>query len=276
MRTRHRIGGYREYVPAAGAAAACEAFWTHHGGDMVPVDAAHRVLPDPAVSVAFRARRDNAGAVLEGRLLVIGAKTHSQWFPIEAGVEFAAVRLKLEWAAPVLGVDKGGADNRLIDLHEVRPALADELIDRLQRTRSAGEAVMTLARAILGNRHTSLAPRPAATTALDLVRQTSGAIPCARIADAVGLSVRHLRRQVRDAAGLSPKAYGRALRLTQAMRFADRVSDPNWADIAVRSGYCDQSHLIREALALAGASPAQLSFERRRQQRSAAERSNTL
>jgi AraC-like DNA-binding protein len=83
-----------------------------------------------------------------------------------------------------------------------------------------------------------------------------------------------LRRQVRDSAGLSPKTYARVLRLAHTMQVADRSPHPDWAGIAAGSGYCDQSHLIRECLALAGAAPTQIHAERGRQLVAVAEKSN--
>jgi transcriptional regulator GlxA family with amidase domain len=141
---------------------------------------------------------------------------------------------------------------------------------------ATADALPLLARSILDARATRLEPPRAATAALEILRQTAGGVRCQRLADTLGVSLRHLRRQVHDSAGVSPKTYGRVLRLTHAMRLADRTAVPAWADIAARVGCCDQSHLIREALALGGASPEQLHRERRLQRAGAvAERSNT-
>jgi AraC-like DNA-binding protein len=47
------------------------------------------------------------------------------------------------------------------------------------------------------------------------------------------------------------------------MVLADAADRPAWADVAARAGYCDQSHLIRDAVAMAGVSPGDLHAERR-------------
>ena len=271
---RHAVGGYREYAPAPDATGFCEAFWTHVPDSGAAAGSAHRVLPDPAVSLAFRASRDASGAVVDGAVVLIGPKTRAHVFPVDTGVELSAVRLKLEWAAPVLGIDPGSIDDQMIDLAIVRPRLNASLLDRLAGTSSPGAALRVLAAAILDCAAHSTAPRQSASAALELMRRSAGRMPLASVAETVGVSVRHLRRQVQDAAAVAPKAYGRALRLTQAMRLADRSPAPAWADIAVCTGYCDQSHLIREAIALAGAPPGHLHTERRLQRVSAAERSN--
>jgi AraC-like DNA-binding protein len=271
---RHRIGGYREYDPAAGAAFFSEAFWTHHAPPAPDAGGAHRVLPDPALSVAFWAERGDDGRPRRGGVILIGPKTRPQLFPIVPRLELAAVRLKLEWVAPMLGIDPGGLDNQIVELGAVRSALSDRLEGRLWRTRSAVDALAILARTIAGARVSAHTPPAAATAALEIVRRTAGREPCQRVADRLGVSLRHLRRQVRDAAGLSPKAYARVLRLARAMQLADRHARPGWADVALRAGYCDQSHLIRECLALAGAAPNQIHAERNLQRVDLAERSN--
>jgi len=40
------------------------------------------------------------------------------------------------------------------------------------------------------------------------------------------------------------------------LALAQRISEPNWAQLAPEHGYFDQSHLIRDFLAFSGFSPA--------------------
>jgi AraC-like DNA-binding protein len=82
--------------------------------------------------------------------------------------------------------------------------------------------------------------------------------PSARVGDlaaAVGLSQRQLRRRFAVAVGLSPKAYGRVVRLHAALRLAGTVG---WAEIAQRCGFYDQSHMIAEFRVATGLAPAAL------------------
>ena len=95
------------------------------------------------------------------------------------------------------------------------------------------------------------------------MRSTAGRMPVDHIAHATGCSLRHLRRTVRQEAGIPLKAYARVTRLLQAVTVADRSLRPAWARIAAEAGYCDQSHLVRECRALSGLSPGELHRERR-------------
>jgi AraC-like DNA-binding protein len=108
-------------------------------------------------------------------------------------------------------------------------------------------------------------PSPLATAALDIVRGTAGRVPCQRLASRLGLSERHLRRHVHDSTGVSPKAVARVVRFVGSMIAADAEAAPVWADLAARAGYCDQSHLIRDCVAMSGVAPSALHRERRRE-----------
>src|SRR3954447_14933344 len=99
---RHRLGGYREFVPPAILPAAVESVWTHLTPPDTGPTARHRVLPDPALSLAFACRREPDGRPIDPRVLLIGPKTRPFLFHPPAGYQLAALRLKLEWAEPLL------------------------------------------------------------------------------------------------------------------------------------------------------------------------------
>ncbi|WP_152546891.1 helix-turn-helix domain-containing protein [Amycolatopsis orientalis] len=88
---------------------------------------------------------------------------------------------------------------------------------------------------------------------LQAMRADPGA-PVSRHAAAVGLSERQLRRRFLVAVGLSPKAYTRVVRLHRAMALARSSPVPDWAEIAVRSGFYDQPHMLAEFRRAVGSS----------------------
>ncbi|MFE0027605.1 helix-turn-helix domain-containing protein [Amycolatopsis sp. NPDC059021] len=88
---------------------------------------------------------------------------------------------------------------------------------------------------------------------IQAMRAAPGA-PVSRYAAAAGLSERQLRRRFLVAVGLSPKAYARVARLHHAMALARSSPVPDWADIAVRSGFYDQPHMIAEFRRAVGSS----------------------
>jgi AraC-like DNA-binding protein len=68
-------------------------------------------------------------------------------------------------------------------------------------------------------------------------------------------SKRQLRRLFKTVVGVNPHALVRIERFHQALDLARAATQPQWADIAARCGYFDQSHMIAEFKAFAGASP---------------------
>ena len=75
------------------------------------------------------------------------------------------------------------------------------------------------------------------------------------IARRLGCSPRQLERLFAAGVGLSPKELSRIARFQSLLRLAGREPAASWADLAVRGGYADQAHLVREFKAFSGATP---------------------
>lgn len=268
-RPRQRVGGYREYPAPPPLERYVEGVWTHHSPDRLPAGpgAMHRVLPDPALSLAFYCRRGDAGVPLDAGLVVIGPKTRPHIFAFRPALEVAAIRVKLEWSGPLLGLDPAGHEDAEHRLATVDPRLESELLEPLAETLDASEAAARLG-ALISGRAAALEARgpTAAGFALDLVRRSGGAVGVERAAGHAGVPARTLHRAVRRAAGISLKRFARVTRLLRAVALADRSRGPSWAAIAAESGFCDQSHLVRECRALSGLAPGEVHRERRAQE----------
>ena len=267
MNPTHVIGGYREFAPGAEAVDFCESVWIHqtpYGPS--PAGAGHRVLPELGVSLAFQGFRDADGRPRAWSPILAGPKLRAQVFDLVPGRELAAIKIKPEWVGPLLGIDPLAVEGQVVELVAVAPALANRLYDVLAQTRCAEAALRALMAVMLAaHRESRTPPSTVASVALDTVRRRAGRVSCERVALTLGLSDRHFRRHVRDSTGVPPKIYARVLRFVDAMRTADRSGHPVWADVAVSAGYFDQSHFIRDCVALAGTSPRALHAERRRQ-----------
>jgi AraC-like DNA-binding protein len=253
-----------------------DSLWIHRAPEELPAGAGarHRVLPDPALSLAFSCRRDPDGRPLDPAVVVIGPKHRAHIFAFQPGRELAAVRVKLEWSAPLLDLEPGDHGDAERDLATVHPRLLAELLERLADTRGADEAASLLA-GLIARRGARLDSRDAspASRALELVRRSAGRVSVDRAATRLGVPVRTLHRAVRREAGLSLKRFARVTRLLTAVTRADRSTGPPWAAIAAASGFCDQSHLVRECRAIAGLAPGEIHRERRAQE---AETSNPV
>lgn len=101
---------------------------------------------------------------------------------------------------------------------------------------------------------------------------TRDGLSVAQTALQLGVSERQLERRFRSRVGVSPKQFSRISRFERALLIAnapssatsDAVGDvfaqsaPSLAAIALRAGYYDQSHLVRDAREFANQTPRQL------------------
>lgn len=88
-------------------------------------------------------------------------------------------------------------------------------------------------------------------------RQLGRRVSVAALAEEVNLSERQFGRVFRQLVGLSPKQFSRIARLNRVLNSPDyQLYGLSLEELAVKYGYHDPSHLVREFQALAGMSPA--------------------
>jgi len=105
----------------------------------------------------------------------------------------------------------------------------------------------------------ALSPVPSVTRALGRLRASGGTARVSELAAEIGCSRRHLAAGFHEQVGVSPKLLGRILRFQRAVSLVG--SGSGWAEIALRCGYYDQAHMVRDFNQFAGASPGE--FARR-------------
>lgn len=84
-----------------------------------------------------------------------------------------------------------------------------------------------------------------------------GEIDVKQVASQVGWSARQLERRFKDEIGMGPKLFCRIQRFQRVFQ-AMELPRSNWVDTALRCGYYDQAHLIRDFRDLAGETPTAL------------------
>lgn len=186
------------------------------GGGTVP-----RALPHPAVDLLV---------MPDGRCLLTGPETRGRQGPLPEGGSLVGVRLRPGVVTGLFGVPADEVPLSGVPVEAghlpgtARARLAGAL--RLVRERAGRCRVDQRVRAVLAAMH------------------AAPGVPVAGHAAAVGLR---------------PKSYVRVVRLHQALAAA-RVAlaageRPQWADIALRSGFYDQSHLLAEFRDAVGVPP---------------------
>lgn len=98
-------------------------------------------------------------------------------------------------------------------------------------------------------------PHPGWAHALGMMRSSDGLAPLTEVADAAGVSIRHLERLFARGLGFPPKTVARVLRFQHALRRL--MSDPAvpLGELAATAGYFDQPHFIRDFWRFTGGVP---------------------
>jgi AraC-like DNA-binding protein len=99
---------------------------------------------------------------------------------------------------------------------------------------------------------------PRIAGAVARIEALGGRLDVGSLAPWLGISQKHLIALFHDRVGVSPKLFARLVRHERALAAARAHPEQSWAEIALRSGYCDQSHLNREVRTFTGTTPAAL------------------
>ena len=206
------------------------------------------VLPDGCMDIIWDGEQ----------LFVSGPDTEPKTAPFErltVGVRFRP------GAGPLfLGVPA----DELCDRHVPLDALwsdAAAIADQLSACSTRREAAATLEDRTCRRVAGVGAPDPVVEAASRLWRHDATGANIAWLAEQAGVTNRQLHRRFVGAVGYGPKLLQRVLRF-QAFLASCSSPTAGIADLAFSAGYADQSHLNREARALAERTPAELRARR--------------
>lgn len=250
---------YVRHVPGPPLSAHVAELWCLSAA---PPRAAERILPSGTLQLVINlgedelrvydgsALRRHAGAV------VSGAYQSSFGVDTRAHASMVGVHFRPGGAWPFLGAPPGALTDTHVDLADIWGPRAAELRERLCAAPEPRARFALLERALLDRLSNARPGHPVVPHAIAALE--GGERRVADVAATLGISHRRLIDVFTAETGLAPKAFARITRFRRALAQAERERDPDWARIAVASGFCDQSHLVREFVALSGDSPTAL------------------
>ena len=191
-------------------------------------------------------------SVGEPELIVLGPRTRALYYEPNAAPLAPRFRLTPGQARAVLGVPLTALADRVVPLTELPAADARQLAHGWLGAPADPGAVLHpyLARAAPAADRETRWIDAAAARLVGMPERPAESV--AAVADALGVSERHLRNRFAAAVGVSPKHYARIQRVRRVL--ADLGSAP-WAQLAAQAGFYDQSHLGREFRRLMGVAP---------------------
>lgn len=155
------------------------------------------------------------------------------------------------------GIDASEFKNKcIITIQEILKTKGRELILLVFKASSIDDKINEIESFI---KDTELFNYPIAllNEALKLIREQKGRVSVIDVSNKIGANYKWLERKFSTYIGLTPKEYLGIQRFIHMYFDLTENVDNNYLSIAVRNGYYDQSHLLRDFKSFVGASPLQ-------------------
>lgn len=233
----------RLFAPSRKHAPFVEYFWVQQPLS-VPIGRSWRVIPEPNPNLIFIISRTNDGSI-RTRCCLVGPRSRFADVSMENRILTCGVRLR-PGALPLLArFPASNFTDRSVHVEEVFGVRGRSLMDRLNQFSPPIQALHTLADFLareLDGHHSVL---PFSQGRCNRVEE---------MASQAGMPLRTLHSRLMQHVGLSPKRLLRIERLQRAL-LCCRDRSVSWAHLAMRCGFADQAHMIREFQDLLGESP---------------------
>jgi AraC-like DNA-binding protein len=252
---------YRFHLPSPPLNLFVERFWSCSDATVQPRE---RILPSGAVELVFNLGDDelwgydpsHPGEVgrLSGAVVVGPHGRFAEMAPSERA-SILGVHFRPGGAFPFLGLPVGELAETGVDLDALWGRAAVELRAQLCEAATPEERFLRLEQALVARLTAPPERHAAVQSALALFARADRRVRVRDVARWAELSQRRFIQLFRAEVGLTPKLYSRIQRFHRARASERATPAPDWAQIALDSGYFDQSHLIRDFQAFAGLTP---------------------
>jgi AraC-like DNA-binding protein len=172
----------------------------------------------------------------------------------DVGSSMMGARFRPGGAAPFLPFPPCELAHQVVELERIWGRRAGELHDALLDAPTVAGKFRTLEVFLVRLGADRLEPQGLVAEALRRLAVSSG--PVRDLADALGVSHKHLIHLFDRHVGLAPKAMQRVLRFDRALQQISAGRAVDWAGLAHDCGYYDQAHFINEFQAFSGMTPA--------------------
>ncbi len=245
---------YREIAPRAELAPFVKCFWLL--SDSSPSVGVERIVPDGCCEIIVN-RADPFVGVDQQReqpaLMLVGQISRFLRIRPTGVVDLLGVRFRPGGLWPFVDVPQAELTDERPDVGDVCRLLRRALEEGAWGGRGRGSAIGGLEEVLLAR---LVRRRSHAAAAVALVEASGGRARIGDVAAQAGASARTLERMFSREVGLSPKLLARVVRFQAVIAAVEGTRRLDWAELAQRCGYFDQSHLIRDFRAFSGLSPA--------------------
>jgi AraC-like DNA-binding protein len=251
---------YRESPPLPALAPFVDRIWTLEGR-ADPGDPPQPVLPDGRPELVmhfgdpFALLADAGGAALQASIVFAGQLPAQLLLQPTGRIAIVSIRFHPHGAAALFGVPQHRLLGSPLPLDDLDPRLTRALGDVRHQSASLEQAAR-LAQQVLLRWIVPERVDARVAHAVWIISRSRGRIPIERVAEASGITRRHLEKRFLDQVGLAPKRLARISRFQYALQLLESGGARPGADTAAACGYADQAHFVRDFRSLAGCPPS--------------------
>jgi len=242
---------YCEFQPSKALKPYVACYWT------IDVEAfgrgvMHRILPDGCIDLIFdlKERSTPKGAFVTGLMPAFEA------FELIGDFSMFGIRFFAEAARRLIVYPVAELSGHRVFLDELWGKAAGPIVEEVQTASSAAEIIDRVEVMLMKQlqRYNSSSDR-LLESGMRYIYASQGRLSIRSLAEKLGYSERNVRRIFRDELGAGPKQLIDIVRFQFLLQELQQRTSFRFADVAVKYGYYDQSHLIRGFKQYYGLSP---------------------
>jgi AraC-like DNA-binding protein len=216
------------------------------------------------LNAGIQAKRiDEPEFVKRPRVVVVGPQVTRMQLKVNQSHKVAVIGFLPGGLYRLLGVPMQEIFDVGIDGHDLFGGDIYDLVDQCAELNSMA-AIKTAIEEYLLSRLGKMKDFLPIDRAFHLLLRSRGRLGMREAADLACLSLRQFERKSLERLGMSPKLYARIVRFSNAYRLFEKSQNPDWAEIALQSGYFDQMHFIRDFKEFSGITPTRMEEELKR------------
>ncbi len=248
---------YIEYSPCDELKKYVECFWTQiiSASDLLTNSRTDKIVPDGCMDILFHLSSENE-SVSVSSALVIGTMTEA--IEVQRDVsQILAVRFHPGGAIPFLKIKASEVKDTAIELSSIFGDRISQLLDLISSQDSMLGRKTLLEKFLLKTLSQSKCKNVVLPS--QFLAQSEELPTVDQIVNFFGKSSRQIERLFHAHVGIGPKMFLRVKRFQSVdrwLRNKNRIqNDLIWSDVAVKHGYFDQAHLIRDCKEFTGLTP---------------------
>jgi len=224
-----------------------------------------RLLPDGCMTIAFSLgerglrefRRESPSPAnnIPGQV-ICGARSSPMVLDTVDMVTTFGIQFRPGGAFPFLRMPASELRDLCLPLDDVFGAGASTLRERLLECAGPQQMFAVVEQWLLSQVSKSLEKHPAVAYATQQFVEGALTQPLSSVLQRIGYSQRHFNQLFADEVGLTPKRFLRVRRFQRVITSIACEPSVDWADLALRCGYYDQSHFSHDFRGFCGLTPA--------------------